>query len=45
MSKVKPKDIRMLSISNEFRELEIQRAASLRQHTSIRTTHKHLQEL
>ena len=36
-----PKDIRMSSISNEFREHGIQRAASLGQHTSIKTTQKH----
>ena len=39
--KSRPKDIRMSSISNEFREHEIQRAASLEQHTSIKTTQKH----
>ena len=39
--KSRPKDIRMSSISNEFREHGIQRAASLGQHTSIRTTQKH----
>ena len=31
----------MSSISNEFREHGIQRAALLGQHTSIRTTQKH----
>ena len=39
--KSRPKDIRMSSISNEFREHGIQRAASLGQHTSIKTTQKH----
>ena len=39
--KSRPIDIRMSSISNEFREHGIQRAASLGQHTSIRTTQKH----
>ena len=39
--KSRPKDIRMLSISNEFREHGIQRAVSLRQFTSIKTTQKH----
>ena len=39
--KSRPKDIRMSSISNEFREHGIQRAASLGQYTSIRTTQKH----
>ena len=33
-----PKDIRMPSISNEFRNHWIQKAASLRYHTSIKTT-------
>ena len=35
------KDIRMSSISNKFIEHRIQRAASLEQHTSIKTTQKH----
>ena len=39
--KSRPKDIRMSSISNEFREHGIQRAASLGQHASIKTTKKH----
>ena len=39
--KSRPKDIRMSSISNKFREHGIQRAASLGQHTSIKTTQKH----
>ena len=39
--KSRPKDIRMPFISNEFREHGIQRAASLGQHTSIKTTQKH----
>ena len=39
--KSRPKDTRMSSISNEFREHGIQRAASLGQHTSIKTTQKH----
>ena len=36
--KSRPKYIRMSAISNEFREHGIQRAASLGQHTSIKTT-------
>ena len=43
--KSRPKDIRMSSISNEFRDHGIQRAASLGQHTSIKTTQKHYKEL
>ena len=39
--KSRPIDIRMSSISNEFREHGIQRAASLGQHTSIKTNQKH----
>ena len=39
--KSRPKDIRMSSISNEFREHGIQRTASLGQHASIKTTQKH----
>ena len=39
--KSRPKDIRMSSISNEFKEHGIHRAASLGQHTSIKTTKKH----
>ena len=39
--KSRPKDIRMSSISNEFKEHGIQRAASLGQHTSIKTTQNH----
>ena len=38
--KSRPKGIRMSSISNEFREHGIQRAAPLGQHTSIKTTQK-----
>ena len=37
----RPKDIRMSSISNEFKEHGIHRAASLGQHTLINTTKKH----
>ena len=36
----KPKNIRMSSISNEFREYEIQRAVSLGRLTSIKATKK-----
>ena len=39
--KSRPKDIRMSSISNEFKEQGIHRAASLGHHTSINTTKKH----
>ena len=39
--KSRPKDIRMSSVSNEFREYGIQRAASLWHFTSIKTTQKH----
>ena len=39
--KSRPKDIRMSSISNEFKEHGIHRAASIGQHTSIKTTQKH----
>ena len=39
--KSRPKDIRMSSISNEFKEHGIHKAASLGQHTSIKTTKKH----
>ena len=35
------KDIRMSSISNEFREHGIQRASSLGLHTSVKTTQEH----
>ena len=43
--KSRPKDIRMSSISNEFKEHTIHRAASLGQHTSIKTTKKHYTDL
>ena len=39
--KSRPKDIRMSSISNEFREHGIQRASSLGLHTSVKTTQEH----
>ena len=39
--KSRPKDIRMSSISNEFREHRIQRASSLGLHTSVKTTQEH----
>ena len=39
--KLRPKDIRMLSIRNEMKEFGIHRAASLGQHTTIATTKKH----
>ena len=39
--KSRPKDIRMSSISNEFREYGIQRAFSLGLHTSVKTTQEH----
>ena len=43
--KSRPKDIRMSSISNEFREHGIQRASSLGLHTSVKTTQDITQEL
>ena len=39
--KSRPKDIRILSISNEFRGHGIQRASSLGLHTSVKTTQEH----
>ena len=36
--KSRPKEIRMSSISNELREIGIQRASSLGLHTSVKTT-------
>ena len=39
--KSRPKDNRMSSISNEFREHGIQRASSLGLHTSVKTTQEH----
>ena len=39
--KSRPKDIRMSSISNEFREHGIQKASSLGLHTSVKTTQQH----
>ena len=39
--KSRPKDIRMSSISNEFREHGIQRASSLELHTLVKTTQEH----
>ena len=39
--KSRPKDIRMRSISNEFREHGIHKASSLGLHTSVRTTQQH----
>ena len=39
--KSRPKDIRMSSISNEFREHGIQRASSLGLHTSVKTAQEH----
>ena len=39
--KSKPKDIRMSSISNEFREHGVQRASFLELHTSVKTTQEH----
>ena len=39
--KSRPKDIRMSSISNEFREHGIQRTSSLGLHTSVKTTQEH----
>ena len=39
--KSRPKDIRMSSISNEFREHGIQRAYSFGLHTSVKTTKEH----
>ena len=39
--KSRPKDFRMSSISNEFREHGIQRASSLGLHTSVKTTQEH----
>ena len=39
--KSRSKDIRMLSISNEFREHGIQRVFSLGLHTSVKTTQEH----
>ena len=39
--KSRPKDIRMSSISNEFREHGIQRASFLGLHTSVKTTQEH----
>ena len=39
--KSRPNDIRMSSISNEFREHGIQRATSLGLHTSVKTTQEH----
>ena len=39
--KLRPKDIRMSSISNEFREHGIQKASSHGLHTSVKTTQQH----
>ena len=39
--KSRPKDIRMSSISNEFREHGIQKASSLGHHTSVKTAQQH----
>ena len=39
--KLKPKDIRMSSISNEMRDHGIYRASSLGMHSTIRTTREH----
>ena len=39
--KSRPKDFRMSSISNEFREHEIQRASSLGLQISVKTTQEH----
>ena len=39
--KSRPKDIRMSSISNKFREHGIQRASSLGLHTLVKTTREH----
>ena len=39
--KLRPKDIRMSSISNEMRDHGIYRASSLGMHANIRTTREH----
>ena len=39
--KSRPKNIRISSISSEFRENGIQRASSLGLHTSVKTTQEH----
>ena len=39
--KLRPKDIRMSSISNEMRDHGIYRASSLGMHATIRTTREH----